>query len=156
MILCDTKSTADSDAARIGRAKSMQFVFTNGVAKFADTFAAAVFAPTTIVEQPGLVEQIKSTIRSTDPSAIAATLMALAARTDTTAVLGELTCPLLIIVGEQDALTPPSDAEAMLAEVAGATLARIPNAAHLSNLENPESFNRTMLDFLVSLINTSE
>ena len=150
-VLCDTKSTADSDEARVGRAKSMQFMFTHGVDKFADTFAGAVFAPATIKQQPALVEQIKSTIRATDASTIAATLMALAARTDTTASLDQLTCPLLIIVGEQDALTPPSDSEAMLAAAPGATMIVIPDAAHLSNLENPESFNRALLGFLESI-----
>jgi 3-oxoadipate enol-lactonase len=76
------------------------------------------------------------------------TLMALAARTDTTAVLGKLTSPLLIIVGEQDALTPPSDSEAILAAAPGATLVLIPDAAHLSNLENPDNFNDALLGFL--------
>jgi len=151
LVLCDTKSTADSDEARVGRAKSIQFMFTHGVDKFADTFAGAVFAPATIKQQPALVEQIKSTIRATDANAIAATLMALAARTDTTASLSQLNCPLLIIVGEQDALTPPSDSEAMLAAAPGATLALIPDAAHLSNLENPEDFNQALLGFLDSL-----
>jgi 3-oxoadipate enol-lactonase len=53
-----------------------------------------------------------------------------------------------VIVGEQDALTPPSEAQAMSQGISGSRVTVIPGAAHLSNLENPEAFNAAVLGLI--------
>jgi 3-oxoadipate enol-lactonase len=82
------------------------------------------------------------------PLAIAGTLLALAARTDTTKSLSRIAVPTLILVGESDALTPISAAQSMHDKIQGSELHVISKSAHLSNLENPEEFNRLLLNFL--------
>jgi len=52
------------------------------------------------------------------------------------------------VCGEEDVITPPSEAEAMHAAIAGSALELIPKAGHLANLENPEAFNRALEGFL--------
>lgn len=148
LVLCDTRSTADPDATRVDRAKTITAVKTNGVQPFAEGFAKAVFAPASFAAIPLVVQQIQDIITATDPLSIGGTLLALAARTDTTPALSGITIPTLILVGEHDALTPPADAEAMQAQLPNAELHVIPGAAHLSNLENPTVFNRHLLAFL--------
>ena len=59
--------------------------------------------------------------------------------------------PTLIVVGEEDALTPPAEAEGMQAAIPRATLVRLPHAGHLSNLETPEAFNEAVNVFLSTL-----
>lgn len=54
-------------------------------------------------------------------------------------------------MGEHDALTPPADSRALASRIPGARLEVVPGAAHLSNLENPEAFNRALLGFLCPL-----
>lgn len=68
---------------------------------------------------------------------------------DVTRTIRQITCPTLIVVGEHDRLTPIEEAEAIRAEIRGAKLAIIPNAGHVSNLEQPDIFNSVVLDFLL-------
>jgi 3-oxoadipate enol-lactonase len=59
-------------------------------------------------------------------------------------------CPVQIIVGEQDAGTPVAMSEAIHAAISGSELVVIPQASHLSNLEQPEKFNAALNGFLSS------
>jgi pimeloyl-ACP methyl ester carboxylesterase len=148
LVLCDTKSEPDGDEGKVKRAASLKAVKTNGVDQFAEGFAKAVFADSTFRDNPSLVEKVKSIIKANSPIGIGGTLLALASRTDTTPVLAKLAVPTLILCGEHDALTTPKDAEFMHARIKGSSLHIIPNAAHLSNLENPTVFNEQLISFL--------
>jgi pimeloyl-ACP methyl ester carboxylesterase len=94
------------------------------------------------------VEAIKAIISDTSPLSIAGTLIALAARTDTTASLSAINVPTLIMVGELDALTPPSASEAMQRLIKGSTMHVIRQSAHMSNIEHPGAFNKHLIEFL--------
>jgi pimeloyl-ACP methyl ester carboxylesterase len=59
--------------------------------------------------------------------------------------------PTLVVVGEQDTLTPPTVAESLAARIRGAKLVRIEGAGHLSNLEKPDLFNAAVNSFLQGL-----
>jgi pimeloyl-ACP methyl ester carboxylesterase len=59
--------------------------------------------------------------------------------------------PILAIVGEEDAVTPIDDARAIVARAPDARLAILPEAGHLSNLENPSSFNAALRPWLAGL-----
>ncbi len=67
---------------------------------------------------------------------------------DVSARLGEIACPTLVMVGEEDEATPPAMAEALALGIRGATLKRIPHAAHQSSTEQPALFNDAMAEFL--------
>jgi 3-oxoadipate enol-lactonase len=69
-------------------------------------------------------------------------------RPDSTEILSSTRCPTLILVGDEDTVTPPSIAEAMQRAIAGSELTVLPGAGHLSNLENPGAFNATLSRFL--------
>ena len=69
-------------------------------------------------------------------------------RIDCTDRLHAITCPVQIIVGEQDAGTPVAMSEAIHSAIAGSELVIIPQASHLSNLEQPEKFNEALNRFL--------
>jgi len=148
LILCDTRSEADSNEAKIKRAAVMKTITEEGLEKYAEDSIKNLFWTGSI--QSGLpeVQRIKTIIEKTNKSALCGTLMALAARTDTTEALESIAIPALIIVGEHDAITPPIAAESLHERISGSELVVIKNAGHLSNLENPEDFNQAMLDFL--------
>jgi 3-oxoadipate enol-lactonase len=147
-ILCDTRSEADGNEAKINRARAVAAVKSRGSSWFADDFVHKVFAEGSFKRIPEVVEQIRITIARTPPLAIAGTLLALAARTDTTASLAAVTVPTLILVGEHDVITPPEASRSMHAMIPGSELHIIPDAAHMSPLENPGEVNRRMLEFL--------
>ena len=90
-------------------------------------------------------------IESNSSVGICGTLLALAGRTETTPSLPKIQVPTLILVGEQDKITPPELSEKMHALIPNSKLQILPNAAHLSNLEEPEEFNSNLLSFLREL-----
>jgi 3-oxoadipate enol-lactonase len=151
LVLADTRSEADNNEGKIRRAAQARSIKADGMKAFAETFVKSVFCEKTFHKNPGVVEMITGIMEKTSPLAAAGTLIALAARTDTTASLYSLTLPALILVGQHDILTPPSAANAMREKIPGAALHIIPDAAHLSNLENPGVFNQHLLSFLAKV-----
>jgi pimeloyl-ACP methyl ester carboxylesterase len=147
-VLCDTRSEADSDEGRLKRAAGIAAVKKNGSAGFADGFVKAVFAEESLKTKSAQVETIRKIISYTPPLSIAGTLLALAARTDTTASLSKVKIPTLILVGEHDAITPPPASRAMHEKIPGSEMHIVPRAAHMSNLENSDFFNEKLLSFL--------
>jgi 3-oxoadipate enol-lactonase len=154
-VLCDTKSEADTPEARLRRFASMVDVKKTGSQQFADTFVKSVFTPESLTRTPETVDLIRRIISRTPPLSIAGTLLALAARNDTTGSLANLRIPVLILVGALDQTTPPSASQAMHERIKGSELHLIPDAAHMSNLENPEAFNSALLSFLDRVEKTS-
>ncbi len=148
LILCDTQSEADSDEAKIKRAASIKAVKTDGVNAYAEGFVKAVFAPQSITAKTEVVKRIKEIIQSNSSLGICGTLLALAGRTDTTASLPSVKVPTLILVGEHDTITPPRASQEMHDKIPNSEFHVISNAAHMSNLENPDEFDKYVLDFL--------
>jgi 3-oxoadipate enol-lactonase len=58
-----------------------------------------------------------------------------------------ISAPTLVIVGAQDAATPPSAGQAIAQQIKGAKLASL-DAAHISNMEQPKQYTETVLNFL--------
>jgi 3-oxoadipate enol-lactonase len=75
----------------------------------------------------------------------------MAERLDSLPLLSEINCPTLILVGEQDGLTPPADAKLMAEKIKKSQIEIIPGAGHLSNLEQPDHFTKAVRKFLESL-----
>ena len=148
LVLCDTKSGADSDEAKLKRTATLRAIKKNGVAPFADAFVKTVLTENTLQTKPKVVESLLRSILGNSSTGICGALLAMAARTDTTAALSTIHVPTLVLVGAEDKLTPPSAAQALQKVIPHATLHVIPQAAHMSNLENPSVFNEKLLLFL--------
>jgi 3-oxoadipate enol-lactonase len=148
LILCDTKSEPDNNEGKIRRATQVRAVKLFGTKQFAENFLHTVFHEKSFTSRPDAIELIRGIIEGNSPVGVAGTLIALAARTDTTPALFTINIPTLILVGQHDALTPVSAANAMKVKIPGADLRTIPHAAHMSNLENPEEFNEALIEFL--------
>ncbi len=151
LVLCDTKSEADNNEGKLRRAAQMKSIKAGGMESFSQNFVKTVFCSGTFEKNPAAVEKIRKIIASTSPLATAGTLSALAARTDTTAALYGINVPALILVGQQDILTPPSASNSMKEKIPDSEMHIIANAGHLSNMENPAEFNRHLAKFLDTL-----
>jgi 3-oxoadipate enol-lactonase len=68
--------------------------------------------------------------------------------TDFRAILPHISVPTLVIVGDEDVVTPPPDAEFLTRNISGANLVKIPGAGHLTNIEQPQAFNAALEAFL--------
>ncbi len=148
LVLCDTKSEADTNEAKLKRSSTAKNVKMTGTGAFADDFATAIFAPQTSQSHPAVVESVKKMIRANSPVGIAGAAIALGCRTDTSAVLPAIKAPTLILVGEHDKLTPPAVSETMHRQITNSELHVIPYAAHMSNLENAQAFDTYLIEFL--------
>ena len=151
VVLCDTRSEADTNEAKLKRFANVALVKKEGSAVFAEGFLKAVFAAKSFEIRKDAVSAIREIMVRTSPLSIAGTLLALASRTDTSASLGAIKVPTLILVGELDPITPPAAAESMHKAIHGSELFVVPHAAHMSNLENPEFFDEKLLGFLQRL-----
>ena len=102
----------------------------------------------TMRDQPEVVGRVRALIEAQRAEAIRDALLRLKTRPDSTDLLASIRCPVLLIVGEEDALTPVEESQRMKEAIQGATLAVIQGAGHLSNLEQPEAFNAAVARFL--------
>jgi 3-oxoadipate enol-lactonase len=151
LILCDTRSEADSNEAKLKRAAGIRTIKKDGIGPFAEGFLKGAFAPQSFQTRPATIEAIRQIILANPALGISGTLLALATRTDTTLALPKIQVPTLILVGEQDAITPPAAARAMHDHIRNSELHVIPDAGHMSNLENPTAFNNCLKAFLQKL-----
>src|SRR5699024_7687573 len=101
--------------------------------------------------RPDVVERVRSLVSSSDLDGVAYAQRAMAARPDSFEVLREVEVPALVVVGDEDGLSPVSDAEAMVAALPDASLAVLPGSGHLSALEVPDAFFTALSDFLSEL-----
>ncbi|MBS4027425.1 MAG: alpha/beta hydrolase [Ignavibacteriales bacterium] len=151
LVLCDTKSEADTNEGKIKRSQQALQVKKDGAIPFAAGFTKNVFTEKSFEKITEPVETIKRIIGKTSPLSIGATLIALAARTDTTHVLPTINVPTLILVGEFDTVTPVAVSQTMFEKIPAAEMLIISNAGHVSNLENAEEFNAALESFLKKL-----
>jgi 3-oxoadipate enol-lactonase len=148
LVLQDTRAGADTEEARANRVSLAARVLEEGAGAAAEAFLPKLVGETTKREDPDLVERLRERILTTSPKGIAQALHGLGARSDSRETLGQIQVPTLVVVGEEDVLTPPAEAEAMAAAIPGSRIALIPRAGHLSNLENPSAYDDALARFL--------
>ena len=89
--------------------------------------------------RPDLVARVRAIVRRQNPNSIENDLLGMRDRADSTASLGSIRVPALVVVGSEDAITPPAKAEEIAKGIPGAALVAIPGAGHLSPMENPDA-----------------
>jgi 3-oxoadipate enol-lactonase len=151
MVLADTRAQADTEEGKAGRQSMAEVAFKDGAPAIADLMLPKLLAPSTIEHHPEIVEQVRQMILQTSTAGIVVDLVAMAARPDSSDLLSTITCPTLVIVGEDDQATPIAESQYMAQRIPGATLVTIPEAGHLSNFEQPEAFNRAIDSFLKNI-----
>ena len=145
LILCDTKSEADSDEAKAGREKTAAMVREQGLEALWDGLGAKLLAAD---PSPEHVAKLKEMFLAQPREVIAADALAMRDRPDSTPDLAGITVPVLWIHGEQDQLMPIDGARATAEKIPGARFAAIPNGGHMAPMENPGAANAAIVEFL--------
>lgn len=151
LALVDTRATADTSEARKTRAELAERVMKLGPQAALDAFLPRLMGATTHKDRPAVIDKLRAIVLANPAQGIADALFGLAARADSTETLREIRVPTLVVCGEEDTLTPPSDSLFMHERIAGSRMETVPRAGHLSNLENPSAFNAAIGAFLDSL-----
>jgi len=148
LLLADTRAQADAPEALQSRKKMLQLVADKGTPAVVDEMVPKLLGETTRKTRPEVVDRLKSIALSTSADAVAGMIRALMTRQDAMAVLSSIHFPTLIVVGDEDTLTPPAMSEQMHKAIAGSELAVLPKAGHLPNLEDSQDFNEVVARFL--------
>jgi 3-oxoadipate enol-lactonase len=151
LILADTRAGADNNDARARRAELITLAEEQGPDAVADKQLVGLLGPATRQGNPDLVEGVRQALTDAQVPGIRGALEAMMARQDSTPLLAQIDVPTLVIVGEDDALTPVKEARALHSGIRGSRLEVIPGAGHLSNLERPAAFTHLLSEFIGAL-----
>ena len=144
-VFIDTRAGADTPEVREGRNETIRILGEDGFDAFWKLQEPKLFGPEA---PPDVVERARAIAAEQPFTNLVATLQALASRPDSSETASSLDVPALVIVGEEDVLTPPSEAEQLAELLPIAQLVRIPGAGHLTPLEQPARVNEELMVFL--------
>jgi pimeloyl-ACP methyl ester carboxylesterase len=151
LLLLSTRAGADAEEARAERLAMADRVLAEGNGFVPEVMLPRLLGPTTLKERPELVQRVTSLIAEQDPRAVAAAQRGMAARPDSSDVLGSIAVPTLVVTGEEDKLTGPDEGRELAAGIPGARFLLVEQAGHLVNLERPEVVNEALLDFVAPI-----
>jgi 3-oxoadipate enol-lactonase len=148
MVLADTTSRRPPNALEMW-GERIRMAQAQGMDALVESTLARWFTAPFRASQPQVMARIAAGIRATPVAGFAGCCEAIS-RVDLLDRLHEISCPVLVMVGDQDHGTPPEMARQIHANLPGSTLEIIADASHLSNIEQPARFNRAVFDFLAA------
>lgn len=148
LVLMDTRAEPDSPDARRNRDATAQQARDRGPSPIADAMLGRLLSERT---PRTVAERVRGTIMATPVAGLVGALGAMRDRPDSTGLLADLTLPTLVIVGEDDSITPPTDARRLAEAIPNARLAIVSGAAHLPPIEQPRATARLVADFMAQL-----
>lgn len=151
LVLVDTRAEADTPEGRAKRLDTHAKVAAEGVKPLVQAMLPGMLTTQTWAARRVLVEEVRAMMMRQPRQGVLDALMAMADRPDRRPALGGLRMPTLVVVGDQDNVTPVASARSMQEAIPGASLQVVPSAAHLVPMEQPEAFHAALLPFLGSL-----
>ncbi len=148
LIICDSKPESDNNEAKLRRVKGINTLNTEGVQKFVGEFVPGCFAPSSINNSQIPYKEVLNRSMKFDPVGVKGCLLAMLSRTDTTSYLPQIKIPTLIICGEDDKLTPPEVMKLTAEKITNSEFVIVPEAGHMTPIENPKFVNNVILNFL--------
>ena len=151
LILIDTKAEGDTPEGKQGRQTMIDLVRASGPKAVAEQMRPKMLAPATATGNAEVLRRLNQIMEACPAETIEYALLAMRDREDHTADLPSLPVPALVIVGEADAITPPSAAEAMQKAIPRCARVVIPDAGHMTPMEQPERVNQAIAEFMDGL-----
>jgi len=151
LLLIDTRAEGDTSEAREGRAKMIQLVRASGSSAVADQMIGRLLSSGTLEHRPAIAKKLRRIMEQCPAQTIEHALTAMRDRPDRTAELAAITVPTLILVGDADAITPPSVAQAMHQRIAGSEMRIVSGAGHMSPMEQASQVNQAIEQFIQSI-----
>ncbi|TBW33865.1 alpha/beta fold hydrolase [Siculibacillus lacustris] len=149
LALLDTQARPDGPDAAENRRRQIAIAESGGFARIADLQLPKLLAPAHQGD-PDLVAVVRAMAADTGAEAFVRQQRAILGRIDSRPTLATITCPTTVVVGAEDALTPPDLAREMVAAIPGASLEIIDGAGHLSPLEAPDAVTAVLRAWLAA------
>jgi pimeloyl-ACP methyl ester carboxylesterase len=147
LALLDTGSRADTPERTAARRELIAIAEREGVGRAQELLMPALIHPARLSDK-GLVDTVLQMAADTGLEAFRRQEEAIIGRPDNRPFLASIRCPTLVVVGREDALTPPGRAREIADGIPGAGLEIIPDCGHLSTLERPEAVSRALRAWL--------
>lgn len=151
LVLCGPRAQGPDEAERASREAQAQRVLHEGMNFAVESISKNLLAAATIKDKPNVVARVTEMVLQTDPRGAAAAQRGMAMRRDYSDDLGKISVPTLVVAGSEDGVRKPQDAEFIQCGIVGSRSVMIEDAGHLMNMEQPEEFNDTLLEFLGTL-----
>jgi len=148
LLLVDTRSQADAPEALDGRKRLIKMAEEQGPSAVVEDMLPKLLGDTTRRERTNVVERVRALAALNSAQEVADMVRVLMSRPDVTELLPSLHIPTLIVVGEEDTITPPTLAQQMHDAIRGSELMILSRVGHLPNLEEPQYFNDKVARFL--------
>lgn len=130
LVLCDTRAQADTQEGRAARLLSAADVLERGTELFVESLIPRLLGKTTLATRPDLVAGARKMMMKMSPVDIAEVQKGMAERPDSVPTLKTINVPTLVMVGDEDVLSPVGDADLMRQGIAGAQVKVIPRGGH--------------------------
>jgi pimeloyl-ACP methyl ester carboxylesterase len=144
-VFLDTRAGADTPEVREGRDDTIRILGEEGFDAFWRLQEPKLFGPEA---SPEVIERARAIAAEQPLTNLVATIQALGSRPDSRETASSMDVPALVVVGDEDALTPPSEAEELAGLLPVAQLVSLPGAGHLTPLERPVEINEELIVFL--------
>ncbi|KIL41121.1 hypothetical protein SD70_08745 [Gordoniibacillus kamchatkensis] len=138
IILSNTKAEPDTEEGKAGRVNMAEAIREQGASAAETAMTPKLLSPDAPDE---LRQRLQRTMLAQKPEGLAACVLAMADRPDSSGQLAGIRVPTLVIGSDGDTIIPFSLSEATAAAIPGAALSRIDGAGHASNVEQPEQWN---------------
>ena len=143
LVLVDTKATADGDAARAHRARVAETAETGG--DWSAGMIDGLLGATTRQHNSSVVRQVEATLAAAPREHVAWLQRAMATRPDARGALAMLTTPIVVVVGEEDTMSPLAEQHLITDAAPHADLVKVSRAGHLTPLEAPDAVADALL-----------
>ncbi len=152
-VICDSKPSADNDEIKLKRAESIKKIDEEGLNAFVSEFIKNTFAEKSLETMKDTFNDIVERSSKFDPRGVKGCLLAMASRKDTEAFLPKIKIPTLLLCGEFDKSTTPQIMKDAADKIIGSEFYVVPDAAHMTPIENPGFISEKISEFLKKYFN---
>ncbi|NPA13127.1 MAG: alpha/beta hydrolase [Aquificae bacterium] len=148
LVFSATRYEADTEEGKRGRLETIQRIKEEGLDFLIEFMLVAQTSPKTRTDEKKMLA-LECLMRQATPEGVINALKALADRPDNSDVLPTIDVPTVVIAGKDDEqITPPEVVKRIADGIKGAKFYQLPNSAHLPPFENPEEFNKILINFV--------
>jgi pimeloyl-ACP methyl ester carboxylesterase len=145
LVLSNTRARADTDTEKTARNEMIAAIQQNGAAILPDRMLPRLLRPNA---PPDVVRTVRNMIEGVNPESATYAVIAMRDRVDFSTALHRMTCPGMVITGTDDVIIRIADSRALGDSIPDCRFAEVNGSGHLSSLENPNEFNRLLMEFL--------
>jgi len=149
LALLDTSARPDTPEQTATRKTQIEMAQTGRYGEIAD-IAIARYLHRDNQSDPVFTGIVRQMIAETGPEAFVRQLKAIMSRPDSRALLPSIRCPTLVLVGDGDMGTPPELNKEIADGIPGSRFFVVPHCGHLSTIEQPETVNKVLAEWLAA------